>query len=193
VTKYSKHANDAETETQRITSSRVDLSVQHACVVHHVLASPIKAWNKLFSIKYHQTIVILSAPATSVKMPTTVICFFLLVLSACVMARSTGSKCPSSNTCGWELMELGTNPPDPHRLSPILQMCTGVPIAFLGDMFANQTDSRAQCVIQEGGEEYCTCVFECGNGIWSCAQGSYRFEKGCKKYCHKGECDGDGA
>jgi hypothetical protein len=193
VTPWSKHANVAETETQRNTSSRVDLSVQHACVVHDLLASPVKVWDKHFSIKHHQTTFILSTPATSVKMPNAIICFFLLVLSACVMARSTGSKCPSSNTCGWELMELGADFPDPHRLSSILQICAGVPIAFLGDMFANQTDSRAQCVIQERGGEYCTCVFECGNGIWSCSNGAYRFEKGCRKYCHKGECDGDGA
>ncbi|KAF1916523.1 hypothetical protein BDU57DRAFT_447762 [Ampelomyces quisqualis] len=68
----------------------------------------------------------------------------------------------------------------------------GVPIAELGDIFAHQTSDRSQCVVEEE-KTYCTCVFECGNGVWSCRDDLYRFEKGCGKYCHGGECDGDGA
>jgi hypothetical protein len=68
-----------------------------------------------------------------------------------------------------------------------------VPISFLGDRYANQTRDRSQCVSQAKGKEYCTCVFECGNGVWSCKDGSYKFVSGCRKYCHNGECDGDGA
>ncbi|KAF2029484.1 hypothetical protein EK21DRAFT_25248, partial [Setomelanomma holmii] len=64
-----------------------------------------------------------------------------------------------------------------------------IPISHLGTIFANQTSDRSQC-IPESGVEYCTCVFECGNGVWTCLSGQLRFESGCKKYCHAGECDG---
>lgn len=70
----------------------------------------------------------------------------------------------------------------------------GVPISYLGDHYAHQTHNRSLCVSEEKAEkEYCTCVFECGNGVWSCNAGVYRFVSGCKKYCHAGECDSDGA
>jgi hypothetical protein len=62
----------------------------------------------------------------------------------------------------------------------------------------------------EGGKEkekeYCTCVFQCGNGVWrkpekreekeggsAEGEGGWLFEKGCKKYCHAGVCDSQGA
>ena len=67
-----------------------------------------------------------------------------------------------------------------------------VPISHLGAMYAKQTSDRSQCIIDDEGKEYCTCVFECGNGVWSCKDRAYTFVEGCKKYCHNGECDGDG-
>jgi hypothetical protein len=47
-------------------------------------------------------------------------------------------------------------------------------------------------------KEYCTCVFQCGNGVWKRTakkdeDGGWTFEKGCKKYCHAGVCDSQGA
>ena len=97
-------------------------------------------------------------------------------------------------------MRLGTNGTRyrfPHLAAglsyiPTLTLHPGIPISHLGAIFAKQTDDRSQCILDRG-KEYCTCVFECGNGVWSCKDGKFRFESGCKKYCHAGECDGDGA
>lgn len=123
--------------------------------------------------------------------------FFVLLLSGFASALTATRKCPSPPTCGWELMELGSplSIPFGFCIQTYQNFCAGVPIAYLGGVFANQTRDRSQCVSQGGEkeEEYCTCVFECGNGIWSCANGFYRFERGCRKYCHAGACDSDGA
>ncbi|KAF2848487.1 hypothetical protein T440DRAFT_401232, partial [Plenodomus tracheiphilus IPT5] len=68
-----------------------------------------------------------------------------------------------------------------------------VSIAQLGDIYVGQTGDHSLCTITSHGKRYCPCVFECGNGIWSCDQeldGGLVFETGCKKYCHAGICDG---
>jgi hypothetical protein len=89
-------------------------------------------------------------------------------------------------------MEFGNDDSNPTTC-PIPNDPLDVPISFLGDTYASQTRDRSQCVRNDKGEEYCTCVFECGNGVWECVEGVYFFKQGCKKYCHGGECDGDGA
>ncbi|KAH7092564.1 hypothetical protein FB567DRAFT_517451 [Paraphoma chrysanthemicola] len=105
----------------------------------------------------------------------------MIILIACLLmtyalgSPTSNAKCPAAPICGWELMELG------------------IPISHLGNVYAKQTNDRSQCVSQDGGKEYCTCVFECGNGVWTCENGKLNYESGCKKYCHAGECDGDGA
>jgi hypothetical protein len=89
-------------------------------------------------------------------------------------------------------MELGNDRPKETEY-PSPNDLKDVPISFLGDTYASQTRDRSQCVRNDKGEEYCTCVFECGNGVWECVEGVYFFKQECKKYCHGGECDGDGA
>jgi hypothetical protein len=45
-------------------------------------------------------------------------------------------------------------------------------------------------------KEYCTCVFQCGNGVWRKSEkgeGEWVWEKACRKYCHAGVCDSQGA
>ncbi|KAH7347021.1 hypothetical protein BKA66DRAFT_432998, partial [Pyrenochaeta sp. MPI-SDFR-AT-0127] len=74
-----------------------------------------------------------------------------------------------------------------------------ISIATLGDIYVQQTGDHSLCSVTEEGNLYCTCVFECGNGVWTCSEKgnqkerSWMFEKGCKKYCHAGVCDAMGA
>jgi len=114
-----------------------------------------------------------------------------------------------------------------------------IPIAKLGTWYAEQTGDRSLCVKQDDGSEYCTCVYQCGNGVWQeleehggskssgkevddegrekerqdaheergdageyaryaywiqkglgVKSGKWKYEVGCKKYCHAGVCDG---
>lgn len=112
-----------------------------------------------------------------------------------------------------------------------------IPIAKLGIWYAEQTGDRSLCVKQDDGSEYCTCVYQCGNGVWrneggggsnsivakedgaerggsdggsgdevkdeigerygywiqkglGDKYGKWKYEVGCKKYCHAGVCDG---
>ena len=93
---------------------------------------------------------------------------------------------------------------------------TDISIASLGTLYAKQTGDRSLCTRQDNGSEYCTCIYECGNGVWSHHhQGKTRqrhyddddhdnydyaesttdvkawtWEQGCGKYCHAGVCDG---
>jgi hypothetical protein len=55
----SQIADDDGTETQSNTT-RPGVSVQHACVVHHVLASPVKVWDKQLFHQLHQSLFNLS-------------------------------------------------------------------------------------------------------------------------------------
>jgi hypothetical protein len=78
----------------------------------------------------------------------------------------------------------------PHRTLE-LTLQPGIPISTLGDWYAQQTGDRSLCVGAADGSEYCTCVFQCGNGVWQRDEKSgWVFDKGCKKYCHIGVCDG---
>lgn len=69
----------------------------------------------------------------------------------------------------------------------------------MGDWYAAQTGDRSLCTRQDDGSEYCTCIYECGNGIWVGGQSKedeehevkeWTWTEGCKKYCHIGVCDG---
>ncbi|KAF7450622.1 hypothetical protein Ptr902_07580 [Pyrenophora tritici-repentis] len=94
--------------------------------------------------------------------------------------------------CGWELMEKQE-----------------IPISTLGSWYAHQTHDRSLCTPQPNGTEYCTCILECGNGVWMCEEEKgktsvstaagmaerakkrrWRWVGGCGKYCHGGVCDG---
>ncbi|KAL1798468.1 hypothetical protein ACET3X_002505 [Alternaria dauci] len=112
----------------------------------------------------------------------------LVILVASVIATSESRGGDGERRCGWELMQ-------------ILQ----IPIPKLGDWYAEQTGDRSLCVLQDDGSEYCTCIYECGNGVWrspnetnhhSWRHGDkssmWEWESGCKKYCHVGVCDGQG-
>ncbi|OAL57463.1 hypothetical protein IQ07DRAFT_582619 [Pyrenochaeta sp. DS3sAY3a] len=105
----------------------------------------------------------------------------LLILVLLCAQSSQGEPMTARKTCragdehcGWELMEE-----------------YGIPIARLGDLYVRQTGDRSLCSVTEKGVSYCTCVFECGNGVWRCdGAGGFVFKQGCKKYCHAGVCDG---
>lgn len=105
---------------------------------------------------------------------------------------------------------MGTyaKPPYVHRSSfrPLVDQSdifTEIPIPKLGGWYAEQTGDRSLCVLQDDGSEYCTCIYECGNGVWRSLDeskhdswrygnesSSWEWELGCKKYCHAGVCDG---
>lgn len=105
---------------------------------------------------------------------------------------------------------MGTYAKSPyvHRSSfrPLLDqsdITIEIPIPKLGDWYAEQTGDRSLCVLQDDGSEYCTCIYECGNGVWRSLDeskhdswrygnesSSWEWESGCKKYCHAGVCDG---
>jgi hypothetical protein len=68
---------------------------------------------------------------------------------------------------------MGTYAKSPyvHRSSfrPLLDqsdITIEIPIPKLGDWYAEQTGDRSLCVLQDDGSEYCTCIYECGNGVW---------------------------
>jgi hypothetical protein len=138
--------------------------------------------------------------------------FSYLTLTASFMGDDTAER-----YCGWELMQdLGSFPfrcllPSLIHLSNTL---VDIPISSLGNWYAEQTGDRSMCTpsrpihleqqVMNGkrlgkdgvGKEqkYCTCVFQCGNGVWRHeGKDTWTFEKGCKKYCHAGQCDSQGA
>lgn len=114
-------------------------------------------------------------------------------------------------SCGWELMQdLGivSSPFSPFTLSDLQillykpttlsNIYIEIPISHIGNWYAAQTGDRSLCTRQDDGSEYCTCIYECGNGIWVSVQGKHEedevkewtWTEGCEKYCHIGVCDG---
>ncbi|EUC31676.1 hypothetical protein COCCADRAFT_100623 [Bipolaris zeicola 26-R-13] len=124
----------------------------------------------------------------------------LLPLSFVSASITDTPKTPQKKACGWELMQN-----------------LNISIASLGTLYAKQTGDRSLCTRQDDGSEYCTCIYECGNGVWSFRYQSKRhqddndddhedydeeedqnttdvkdwtWQQGCGKYCHAGVCDG---
>ncbi|KAJ6279483.1 hypothetical protein J3E71DRAFT_401573 [Bipolaris maydis] len=109
------------------------------------------------------------------------IAMLLLPLSFISASIADTSKTPQKKACGWELMQNLTS---------------------LGTLYAKQTGDRSLCTRQDDGSEYCTCIYECGNGVWSYHHdqstttsttthvSDWTWERGCGKYCHAGVCDG---
>ncbi|EOA86612.1 uncharacterized protein SETTUDRAFT_30944 [Exserohilum turcica Et28A] len=88
----------------------------------------------------------------------------MIPLSALLFGPVNSTRTTKHKACGWELMQ------NFH-----------IPIAHLGAWYAAQTGDGSLCTRQPDGSLYCTCIYECGNGIWS---------YGCNKYCHAAICDG---
>ncbi|KAJ5063199.1 hypothetical protein J3E72DRAFT_237504 [Bipolaris maydis] len=113
------------------------------------------------------------------------IAMLLLPLSFISASIADTSKTPQKKACGWELMQN-----------------LNISIASLGTLYAKQTGDRSLCTRQDDGSEYCTCIYECGNGVWSYHHdqstttsttthvSDWTWERGCGKYCHAGVCDG---
>ncbi|KAF5853775.1 hypothetical protein GGP41_006530 [Bipolaris sorokiniana] len=135
------------------------------------------------------------------------IAMLFLPLSFVSASIADTPKTSQKKACGWELMQ---------NLNISLTPRTDISIASLGTLYAKQTGDRSLCTRQDNGSEYCTCIYECGNGVWSHHhQGKTRqrhyddddhdnydyaesttdvkawtWEQGCGKYCHAGVCDG---
>ncbi|EUC45155.1 hypothetical protein COCMIDRAFT_96375 [Bipolaris oryzae ATCC 44560] len=123
----------------------------------------------------------------------------MLLLSLSLVSASIADtpKTPQKKkACGWELMQN-----------------FNISIGSLGALYAKQTGDRSLCTRQDDASEYCTCIYECGNGVWSHHQAkrhedddgnddhndddkstthvnAWTWEQGCGKYCHAGVCDG---
>ncbi|XP_014557436.1 hypothetical protein COCVIDRAFT_97132 [Bipolaris victoriae FI3] len=111
---------------------------------------------------------------------TMLIAMLLLPLSFVSASIADTPKTPQKKACGWELMQN-----------------LNISIASLGTLYAKQTGDRSLCTRQDDGSEYCTCIYECGNGVWSFQEDQsttdvkdWTWQQGCGKYCHAGVCDG---
>ncbi|KAL6161034.1 hypothetical protein ACJQWK_08840 [Exserohilum turcicum] len=74
----------------------------------------------------------------------------MIPLSALLFGPVNSTRTTKHKACGWELMQ------NFH-----------IPIAHLGAWYAAQTGDGSLCTRQPDGSLYCTCIYECGNGIWS--------------------------